>query len=174
MAEPRPTRWTPGWEDLATALLDHLEGLDSWHDVAQRIAQDAAAWTETDTAVLLREADGTWVPVAGVGLRQLEFGLKLLDTHPAVLFVTEQSPVVVVEDTDELRGAIANMPLASRKSVLIGRVPGLDAMLVAGTSARALGQEDVQRVGVVVTHLARPLREALERRDVAAAVQRFL
>ena len=87
---------------------------------------------------------------------------------------TPAQPVVVVPDTDALRGVIAHMPLASRRSLLLARLPGLEALLLVGTSARVLGEEDVVRVGQVVTHLAGPLQEALRRRDFAATVQRFL
>lgn len=162
------------WEEATHAVLAHLEHAETWTQVAERMVHDAAAWTETDTALLLRDAHGTWVPVAGEGLRQLEYALVLHDLHPAVQMTTPDQPVVVVPDTDLLRGVIAQMPLASRRSLLLARVPGLPALLLAGTSARALGEEDVVRVGQVVTHLAGPLQDALRRRDFADAVQRFL
>ncbi|GAB4068330.1 hypothetical protein GCM10028777_27080 [Angustibacter speluncae] len=162
------------WEEATHAVLAHLEHAETWTQVAERMVHDAAAWTETDTALLLRDAHGTWVPVAGEGLRQLEYALVLHDLHPAVQMTTPDQPVVVVPDTDLLRGVIAQMPLASRRSLLLARVPGLAALLLAGTSARALGEEDVVRVGQVVTHLTGPLQDALRRRDFADAVQRFL
>lgn len=162
------------WEEATDAVLAHLEHAETWTQVAERMVHDAAAWTETDTALLLRDAHGTWVPVAGEGLRQLEYALVLHDLHPAVQMTTPDQPVVVVPDTDLLRGVIAQMPLASRRSLLLARVPGLPALLLAGTSARALGAEDVVRVGQVVAHLAGPLQDALRRRDFADAVQRFL
>lgn len=170
---PPPTRAT-SWDDAARAVLAHLAQAETWTEVAERMVHDAAGWTETDTALLLRDGHGTWVPVAGEGLRQLEYALALHDLHPAVQMTTPEQPVVVVPDTDALRGVIAQMPLASRRSLLLARVPGLAALLLAGTSARTLGQEDVVRVGQVVTHLAGPLQEALRRRDFAATVQRFL
>lgn len=171
---PTPPPRAATWEEATHAVLAHLEHAETWTQVAERMVHDAAAWTETDTALLLRDAHGTWVPVAGEGLRQLEYALVLHDLHPAVQMTTPDQPVVVVPDTDLLRGVIAQMPLASRRSLLLARVPGLPALLLAGTSARALGEEDVVRVGQVVTHLAGPLQDALRRRDFADAVQRFL
>jgi hypothetical protein len=174
VAPAQPVRWRPGWEELASAVLDEYERAETWQQVAQRVVDDVAGWVETDAALLVRERDATWYPVAGVGLRPLEFGLRVPDTHPAVQSVTPQAPVVIVQDTDVVRSAIAGLPLASRRSVLVGRMPGVDALLVVGTSARGLGQEDVQRVGVVLSHLAVPMRSALERRALAEALQRFV
>jgi hypothetical protein len=167
---PRP----PSWDDAVRAVLAHLEHAETWTQVAERMVHDAAGWTETDTALLLRDGHGTWVPVAGAGLRQLEYALVLHDLHPAVQMTSPDQPVVVVPDTDALRGVIAQMPLASRRSLLLARVPGVAALLLAGTSSRVLVEEDVARVGQVVTHLAGPLQDALRRRDFAAAVQHFL
>ncbi len=170
---PRQQRH-PTWEEATHAVLAHLEHAATWTQVAEQMVHDAATWTETDTALLLRDGHGTWVPVAGEGLRQLEYALVLHDLHPAVQMTTPDQPVVVVPDTDLLRGVIAQMPLASRRSLLLARVPGVAALMLVGTSARALGEEDVVRVGRVVTHLAGPLQDALRRRDFADAVQRFL
>ena len=161
------------WSAHAEAVLAGVHARPSWKEVALGLVEDAVPSLGPDAAVLVREPDGTWPVAAGANLRQVEFGLVVDDDHTLVGLGTKQHPVAVVPDTDLIRSDLIGAPLASRRCLLVALVFPLPVLLVIGRPAGPFDKQDVQAAVGLVERWRWPLASALQRRDLARALQRF-
>ncbi len=161
------------WAAHAAAVLAGLHARPSWKEVAQAVVDDAAPALGPSACLLVRESDATWPVAAGVGLRELEFGLVVDDDHAVVGLGTKQHPVAVVPDTDMIRSDLIGAPLASRRCLLVALVFPLPVLLVIGRAEGPFDQADVKAAVGLVERWRWPLSSALQRRDLARALQRF-
>ena len=95
-------------------------------------------------AVLLREQDGTWLVVAGVGLRPLEYRSRLDDEHWVVRRAALTGSALRIEDTDIARQRLIGLPLAGSRHLLVSGIGERQALLVLGRCWPAFAEHDVQ------------------------------
>jgi hypothetical protein len=137
------------------AGIDELEGFAD-----SRICQEAAAkLTEigAEAAAVILGSDAGWRVAAGVGLRVTERRFALDPDSWLIQQTVRGARVVLVEDTDFLRGQLANFPLASRRHLLAVGLPGIDGLLIGARDRRAFDHRE--RAGFA--DLARNTAQAL-------------
>jgi hypothetical protein len=171
-APPPPTgevAVTP-WPVLARQLLDQVAGLPSLSQVAGRLAAEVAAESEVDVAVLVKDPhDDRWGVEGGAGLRSLEWGQRIDDTHWLVVTGQDRGPGFHVPDTDRVRADLVGAPLASRAQLVRVHARTRQFMLCAGwSSGDAVGSTVVLRLSAAVSRYEQAFADVLLLRTVAA------
>ncbi|MDQ1703160.1 MAG: hypothetical protein QOF57_2412 [Frankiaceae bacterium] len=155
--------------ELARTLLTVTESLPSTSGAAGLVLARAMLVTAADAGAVMLSDGMEWRVAAGAGLRPLEWRLQLHESHWVVENVARANRVVVVGDTDSVRGRLSPLPLSSAKHLMIAplrRAPGVIVL----TRAEAFGKDDVQRLDDLPSSVFEHIADSLHVRALARAL----
>lgn len=157
--------------ELVDAVEQRLPHVVAVTELSQVLLEGAVDDVQAEAGVvLLREDDGTWLVVAGVGLRPLEYRARLDDEHWVVRSAAQAGSALRVEDTDIARQRLVGLPLAGSRHLLVVGVGNRQALLVLGRGAPAFAEHDVQSVVSLCVEAGPHLSGALRLRLLARAL----
>jgi hypothetical protein len=142
-----------------------INGIPGTLELAQTLADDLAAVSGADVAVVIRDEAGCWRVEAGVGLRPFEWAQTLEDADWLVWAGRDQHPSLVVTDTDLVRAELVGAPLASRYTLVRTHAKKAAFFVCAGWTDPG---DDKTRVSAVVDAVKRSqglLADAIELRS---------
>ena len=153
---------------FARQLLDQVAGLPSLSMLAQRLAAEVAVENGVDVAVLVHDARDGWGVAGGAGLRSLEWGQRIEDTHWLVVTGQDRGPSLHIPDTDRVRADLVGAPLASRAQLVRVMSRSRRLMVCAGWSTGdAVGSTVVLRLSAAVNRYGPAFTDVLLLRGFA-------
>lgn len=173
-APAAPRAHAPGTADeLVVALLGQTADLLGVTECAEVVASEFAERLAAEAVALLLPDGQEWRVAAGVGLRPLEYRVRLAPDHWLIDTVVTTGKALVLDDTDAVRDELIGAPLASWPRLLAVPVPDVAGVFVGARRGEAF-RESVLPVAVDVAAEAAPLlRDALAVRALARALAAF-
>ena len=176
-ARRRPLSQSPrpmGWRETAVQLVRQLGAAPTVTGACNTFCAELATRCAADAvAVLVRDGD-RWQIEGSIGLRPLEHRLGLDSDDWLVRKLRLGPPVVVIPDTDMVRGELAFTPLASRPRLLAACFGDLESIILVGRTTEPFTRDDVAILTARIADFAEELGDALEARAVAQEMARFL
>lgn len=155
--------------DLARLLLAMTDSLPSTSGAAGQVLKTGMELVSADAGAVLLSDGLQWRVAAGAGLRPLEWRLELPETHWVVETIARGVRILLVGDSDPVRGRLAPMPLSARPHLLVAplrRAPGI--MILA--RERPFGPADADRIAGLPLRSYDHVADSLHVRALARAL----
>jgi hypothetical protein len=125
-------------------------------------------------AVAIMVSDDRWRVSGGVGVRPIETRLTLTAEDWLISELQLGLPVVAIPDTDARRAELAFTPLARQTSLLGALLSDGQVLAIVGRNSAPFESDEVADVLECLRRRVCALTEALDARDVARRLARFL
>lgn len=169
--EPNRGDWHRSLAHVSAAVGEVL----SLTDLCMAIVEQCVRGSRAQSAALLASDGVRWEVVADIGLRPLERRMPLEGDHWLLDRLGRVGPLLLIRDTDVVRGELASVPLASRSSIVAMILDPPHALLLLGCAdAECFDQSDLTELLKVRRLVTEPLQDALRLRDMAQDLSRFL
>jgi hypothetical protein len=155
--------------DLVRALLPLTEALPSTSGAAGVVLTLALTLAAADAGAVIISDGFEWRVAAGAGLRPLEWRLQLPESHWVIETVYRGDRILLVSDSDAVRGRLAPLPLSAHRHLLIMSLRRAPAILVLARGL-AFGDEDLKRLGTMSATDLDHVADSLQVRALARAL----
>jgi len=162
------------WRDAAGLVLNAVADLPSPAEASDSLAHALLDVVAADAVAILVSDDDRWRVSGGVGVRPIETRLTLAAEDWLISELQLGLPVVAIPDTDARRAELAFTPLARQTSLLGALLSDSQVLAIVGRNSAPFESDEVADVLECLRRRVCALTEALDARDVARRLARFL